>query len=305
MLIGIILLVSICIGLLVYIYKLKQQRIQIIEINKEKEFLNLELKRNIEAKEKELRNINSCIIGQNNILKSLNSSINELQQNAEKRAEEAYNSRSALLHDKYLKDKEQLEKQLTIELENLTTLVNQEQHKLSVLEQKQLAYIEARKRQQEIEQRQDFYRLVIDQLDLNDISLLREIQSRFSKKESIDKLIWEVYYKPAYDILMANLFKSAGKVCGIYQIVDLTTGQGYIGQSVDIKERFRTHIKSGLTYGKQTNKLYQAMQKAGAHNFTFEILEEVDRAQLNEREAYWISFYKTKEHGMNSTKGNS
>jgi hypothetical protein len=47
------------------------------------------------------------------------------------------------------------------------------------------------------------------------------------------------------------------------------------------------------------------MKKYGPENFTFEILETVERAKLNERESYWIDFYKTKEFGMNGTKGNS
>lgn len=45
------------------------------------------------------------------------------------------------------------------------------------------------------------------------------------------------------------------------------------------------------------------MKKDGVENFTFEILEEVPRASLNEREIYWIEFYKTKEYGLNDTKG--
>jgi len=45
------------------------------------------------------------------------------------------------------------------------------------------------------------------------------------------------------------------------------------------------------------------MQKSGVHNFVFEVLEEVARDKLNERETYWIEFYKTKELGLNGTKG--
>ncbi len=104
---------------------------------------------------------------------------------------------------------------------------------------------------------------------------------------------------------MSHLFTSNQKVCGIYKITDLITGQSYIGQSVDIKERFKQHIKSSLAYSGATNKLYQTMQKSGQWNFTFEILEEVPRDKLNERETYWINFYKTKEVGLNSTKGGS
>nr|DAG20555.1 MAG TPA: hypothetical protein [Caudoviricetes sp.] len=56
---------------------------------------------------------------------------------------------------------------------------------------------------------------------------------------------------------MARLFTAnKSKICGIYKITDLTTGQAYIGQSVDVKERFRQHIKTSLAYGPATNKLY-------------------------------------------------
>ena len=35
----------------------------------------------------------------------------------------------------------------------------------------------------------------------------------------------------------------------------------------------------------------------------FEILEEVSRDKLNERETYWIDFYRTKDYGLNTTRG--
>lgn len=66
----------------------------------------------------------------------------------------------------------------------------------------------------------------------------------------------------------------------------------------------RQHIKAGLAYGTATNKLYQAMKKSGPQNFIFELLEEVPKAKLNEREVYWIDFYKTKSQ-LNGTKGGS
>lgn len=115
-------------------------------------------------------------------------------------------------------------------------------------------------------------------------------------------MIWEVYYKPAFDALTGKIFP-VEKVCGIYKITCLVNKQAYIGQSVDIKERFRQHIKSGLSHSVTANKLYQEMYKQGPENFTFEILEQVPRDKLNERETYWIDFYKTKEVGFNATKG--
>ena len=46
------------------------------------------------------------------------------------------------------------------------------------------------------------------------------------------------------------------------------------------------------------------MKQYGVNDFMFQILESVPREKLNEREAFWINFYQTKEYGLNSTKGN-
>lgn len=62
-------------------------------------------------------------------------------------------------------------------------------------------------------------------------------------------------------------------VCGIYKITNLATEQMYIGQSVNISERFKSHIKCGLGIdAPATNKLYNNMQRYGVWNFTFEVL---------------------------------
>lgn len=49
--------------------------------------------------------------------------------------------------------------------------------------------------------------------------------------------------------------------------------------------------------------LYAAMIKDGIENFTFEVLEECGRSQLNDREKYYINFYKAQEWGYNMGKG--
>lgn len=306
----IIILGIISILLLFYCIYLKHNQIQIKTINKKTEesnqkleARNKQLKQEYDQAKNNLSEISDTIESQNDVLDSLIDASNKMREDAETRANEYYNSRIKELEANYQERNTQLSAEYNTNREGLNQKIELETQKLQDLESKQLAYIQAQQRQEEIASNQDYYRLAIDELDLNDIKLLRELQPRFFKKESIDKLIWEVYYKPAYDILVAHLFTTSGKTCGIYKITDLTTGQAYIGQSVDIKERFRQHVKSSLTYGKATNKLYQTMQKSGQSNFTFEILEEVSRDKLNERETYWINFYKTKEFGLNSTKG--
>lgn len=301
MIIGLLLIAII--GLIIYIYYLKKQTLEVVQINTDNQRKNAEIEKEIAHNREVLSNIKNNITFENDILSSLLKSQEEMRESAQKQADEAYQARVSALVKSY-KEKEQ-ELSLTFDAKNQDLLkkISIEAGKLADLQAKQLSYIQAKQRQEEIDSNQDYYRLALDEIDINDITLLRELQPRFVKKESIDKLIWEVYYKPAYDILMAHLFPKAVKYCGIYRIIDLTTGKSYIGQSVDIKERFRQHIKSALTYGKVTNKLYSAMQKSGVHNFVFEVLEEVTRDKLNERETYWIEFYKTKELGLNGTKG--
>lgn len=176
---------------------------------------------------------------------------------------------------------------------------------LADLKAKQLVYIKEQMHKEEMLAQQDYYRPAITEEDAEDIHLLRDVQSRLRKKDAIDKIIWSVYYKPAYDVLCSHIFNTKDKVCGIYKITSLDSGMAYIGQSVDIKSRFADHLKSGLDCGPTTNKLYQAMKKYQPCNFLFEILEEVPRNQLNEREKYYIDFYCTQEVGMNTTMGGS
>lgn len=288
-----------------YIIYLRIKRIQIISINKERQAENQRIAQDTILKEKELARVKEDIVSHNEIVNSLTNTAETLKKNAEKQAEESARIRFEE-KNKELEEKYQAKEQLHLaELKQIIQQVQQQQDKLDDLEAKQLSYIQAQWRQEAIAANEDYYRLALDEYGLNDINLLRDLQKQFSKKEIIDKIIWESYYKPAYDQLMSHLFSvGAGKTCGIYKITDLTTGQAYVGQSIDVKERFRSHIKTSLSHGLAANKLYSAMKKSGQHNFTFEILEEVPREKLNEREAYWINFYKTKEYGLNGTKGN-
>lgn len=288
-----------------YIIHLRHHKLEIISVNQEAQKLNNEIAEEIKLKQQELQNIKVTVEVQNNIVRSLTDTAARLRENAEQQAQRDYEAKKTVLEARLEEEKASLSANIEKEIAAIVARKEKESLQLQDLKDKQLAYIEAQQRQEEINQKQDYYRLVLSSTDINDITLLRELQLRFTKKEAVDKLIWETYYKTAYDLLMSHLFASNEKVSGIYKITDTITGLAYIGQSVDIKERFRQHIKSSLAYGGATNKLYQTMQKSGQYNFTFEILEQVSRDKLNERETYWIDFYKTKEYGLNSTRGGS
>lgn len=319
-----ILMALACISLGLYIHKLRRQLSSKVEQDNWQQQENERLKEegkqlaqansaaNVSLKaaqqeqqevEQRLAGLRNSVEAQENILKSLTTTSDEMRKAATKQADEAYQARFEALAADY----ERKEADYNSKYEQAIAIMNKqilvEQGKLQDLEAKQKAYIEAQKREREIEEQKDFYRLAIDDQDLSDVRQLRELQLHFTKKEAVDKLIWETYYRPAYDALMGRVLKQAN-MTGIYKITSLKTGQAYIGQSVDLKERFRQHIKAGLSTSGSRNYFYSEMFRQGPENFIFEIIEEVPRTKLNERETYWIEFYDTKNSGLNSTKGN-
>lgn len=72
---------------------------------------------------------------------------------------------------------------------------------------------------------------------------------------------------------------------GIYKITKKIDGKCYIGQSNNIKRRFREHIN------RTQLPIEKAIHKYGFDAFEFEVLEECSVEQLDEREKYWIDFY--------------
>jgi group I intron endonuclease len=85
---------------------------------------------------------------------------------------------------------------------------------------------------------------------------------------------------------------------GIYKITNLKNNMCYVGQAVSIAQRWKQHIKRGIGAEAPTkNKLYPAMLADGVENFTFEIIEQCEKEQLNEREQYWQEYFKAKEFG--------
>ena len=284
---------------------IEQENQQLANTNDQLRIEQMALNEQRNASEKHLESLKTQVQAQGNILQSYTLTTQQLEKDAKERAEQSYQAAAASLAQKYGQQEAELETTYQQHSQQLLSRIKEEENKLKDLEDKQLAYIKAKQREEEIAAQRDYYRLVLEDIDCEEIKLLRNLQVQFSRKEAIDKLIWESYYKAAYDLLMTHLFQSSDKLCGIYKITNLENGQAYIGQSVDIKERFRQHIKSALTSGPTTNKLYQQMKKYQPENFTFEILESVSRDKLNEREQYWIDFYKTKDYGMNGTKGGS
>ena len=90
--------------------------------------------------------------------------------------------------------------------------------------------------------------------------------------------------------------------CGIYKITNKINNHAYIGQSIDIHRRWRAHRNYHLNEVEH-RPLYKAFEKYGLDNFDFEIIEECEVQNLNEREQFWISYYDTFLNGYNLTEG--
>lgn len=103
---------------------------------------------------------------------------------------------------------------------------------------------------------------------------------------------------------MGRITKKEDK-CGIYKITNIINGKTYIGQTKQaFSERLKDHVRRGLKAEPATsNKLYDAMWEDGIENFTFEILCKCQPTELNEKEIYFIHFYKSTEWGYNIKKG--
>ena len=91
-------------------------------------------------------------------------------------------------------------------------------------------------------------------------------------------------------------------ICGIYKITNKINGKAYIGQSVNIKNRWQVHASTKDEY-----PIHRAIQKYSKKNFEWEILEECSSECLNEREQYYIALYNTcfseGGYGYNITNG--
>lgn len=84
---------------------------------------------------------------------------------------------------------------------------------------------------------------------------------------------------------------------GIYKITS-PTGRVYVGQSVDIDIRFEKYKL--IKQSKSQVRLHRSFKKYDIKNHTFEILEECDEKELNNRERHYQDLYNvTSRKGLN------
>ena len=207
--------------------------------------------------------------------------------------------RRAQLEKDYLTFCETLDLQKEKYKEELALITDQ----LEDYKKKQNAINEEILRRREVEEKQDFFRVVLNEDAIKDVHLLLSVRENLIFRETLDKLIYDAYIsKPVTEMIKRVLKGEAPS--GIYKITRMKTGEIYIGKSTDVKKRWAEHCKTAYGVGTIAHSvLHTTIKKDGIENFTFELLEEVPKDKLTEREKYWITFYDSKNYGLNERNG--
>jgi len=84
--------------------------------------------------------------------------------------------------------------------------------------------------------------------------------------------------------------KLTKKLCGIYEIRNTINGHVYIGQSVNIATRWKSHVRELNSDAPHDNDhLQNAWNLYGPDAFTFELIDEYPADELKSAEQYWMN----------------
>lgn len=170
---------------------------------------------------------------------------------------------------------------------------------------KQAAINEEIRRKRELEQKQDMYRIKINEFQRQDISYLLSIVENLKNPQILYKLIWSEYLQKPFAAMLKNEFGANEPRCVIYKITNIKTQEAYIGRTKgSVGDRWTSHIKTSLNIGTAAKSAVHDALFGHWGNFVFEVLEEVeDESNLGEREKFYIKFYQTDVYGYNQNHG--
>lgn len=207
------------------------------------------------------------------------------------------------LEEDYKEQKETLRSTFEKYSDELKEKKDQLDKEIQSYENKQNAIIEQFKKDEETKQKQDFYKVKLNDVEKKDVTQLKKLALEFSKPEALKKVIYEVYYKARLEELFKRVLGENKDKGGIYKITNINNQKVYIGKTTKFMERWRVHSKRGCGLDTIKNILYDNMYQDGLENYTWEIVEVCSKEQQTEREKYWINFYKSNDYGYNQRVG--
>lgn len=265
---------------------------RIIQDKKNREIGQLE-----EIKQRVQREINEKQNFNNSLFKVREEELNRLIEEKRKEKEQAM----LLLLEKEQKEKIEQYNQETGQIiadqlvlkASYQAQVDEIKKELDEFSAKREAINEAVLRERQIAEAEDFYRIDVPPEDQEDIEVFNSIAPRLRNKEALNKLIYSVFIQRPMDEMIKRI--TGGRdISGIYKITYLKTGEAYIGKTTNIKKRWGEHVKSALDIGTIAHSsFHNRLKKDGLWNYTFEVLEEVPKEQLTEREKFYIQLYGT------------
>ena len=99
-------------------------------------------------------------------------------------------------------------------------------------------------------------------------------------------------------------------MASIYKVTNQINGKVYIGKTTesDIQQRWKEHQRDSRKEQNKNRPFYQALNKYGPENFSIEKVEQCDVSILEDREIYWINYYRSYVgwddcNGYNATTG--
>ena len=309
-----VILIIVSILLVIYsVYALKhthQINLKVDKQNQELQHAFDELDRRFQKRSYELKNLSSTLASEQDRLYDIQNNISKTLDNQKEMSQKAFENYCQVLekqYDEYEEEYDMYKNALETSYSNRQLELMRElaevQEDLNQIKATRDAARQAITREKEIEEQLSFYCLQIPEVELKDIAVLESIKSKLANPRILSMLIWQTFWQKPMNTLCANIIGTNTK-SGIYKITNQKTKECYIGQAVDLATRWKQHAKCGLGIDTPAgNLLYKSMMEFGIWNFSWEVLEEVPPAQLNEKEAYYIDLYDSKNYGYNQNKG--
>lgn len=280
----------------VYLFTLTKERVQKDQTTASEnavwEHKLTDAKKQVSDKYKELAAINGDIERKYIQLDDLNND----QKNKIKEIEKEYNEQEKEIEEDFEQIKEQIKNIFEKDIKNI---------KKDYIKLKDIvdAATESMRLQQAESDKQKFYMLDVSEVDKKDFQLLSTWKTQLAQPRVLSMLLWQTYIQKPLKVLTSRVLKDQD-VTGIYKITHVPSGMCYIGQAVNVKTRWQDHCKCGCGVdAPAANKLYNAMQKYGIWDFSFELLESCKKEELNEKEATYIKLFDSVNNGFNTSNG--
>lgn len=269
-----------------------------------------ELTENYNSLDVEKQKLEVSISNKKDELSTLQETVNSTFNSQKVLSDKAFENYCQVLENKYKEVEQEYDNSIALLNESYSTIqlkamreADECRADLDKIHATRAAAIEAQRREREIESNTSFYCIQVSELDKADIAKLEALKPSLNNKRILSMLIWQTFFQRQLKALCANIIGTDDKT-GIYKITNIKTKECYVGQAVSVYTRFAEHCKAGLGIDTPANnKLYKAMQEYSLWNFSFELLEECPKEQLNEKEKYYIDLYDSVNFGYNLSKG--